>query len=147
MNTPCGCNPKCFEVVDEPQRKTLNDSGKLVILTSRMLWLCQGCSSCQMLLWRVELSLDMLTLEFITSEMKGCHHVVCKAVFLRIHTINNSRLNWALKAQVDDGGSPHNDQRRCHSSYRIISNNLYKIKNNFNFSCTNWLEDVNYRIF
>jgi len=33
------------------ERNTLKDSGKLVILTSRILWLCQGSSSRQMLFW------------------------------------------------------------------------------------------------
>ena len=39
---------------------------------------------------------------------------VCKVAFLRIHGISNGRLDRALKAQSDEGGSPHNDQRGCH---------------------------------
>ena len=39
---------------------------------------------------------------------------VCKVAFLRIHGISNGRLDRALKAQSDEGGSPHNDQQGCH---------------------------------
>ena len=39
---------------------------------------------------------------------------VCKTAFLRIHAVSNGRLNRALKAQQDAGGSPHQDQRGRH---------------------------------
>ena len=79
MNTPCGCNLKCFEVVDEPQRKKLFErfwkAGDFTIqnavAVSRLFKLPN-------VILRVELSLDMLTLEFIMSEMKGCQHVCVK---------------------------------------------------------------------
>ena len=34
---------------------------------------------------------------------------VCKVAFLAIHAISNGRLEQALKAQVDLGGSPYNN--------------------------------------
>ena len=39
---------------------------------------------------------------------------VCKKAFLRIHGISNGRLDRALRAQIKNGGSPHNDQRGRH---------------------------------
>ena len=39
---------------------------------------------------------------------------VCKKAFLRIHGISNGRLDCALRAQIKNGGSPHNDQRGRH---------------------------------
>ena len=39
---------------------------------------------------------------------------VCKKAFLRIHSISNGRLDRALRAQIANDGSPHNDQRGRH---------------------------------
>lgn len=39
---------------------------------------------------------------------------VCKKAFLRIHSISNGCLDRALRAQITNDGSPHNDQRGRH---------------------------------
>ena len=40
---------------------------------------------------------------------------VCKSAFISIHGISNGRLDCAIKAQVKSGGSPHTDERGCHT--------------------------------
>jgi len=114
-NTPSGCHLKCFETVAEPQRDSLRGSGKQPISTSQNAYIC-GCVKV------VEVSKRYTArgAESRRANSRGFYVKkgrvstrVCKAAFLEIHAISDGRLERALKAQADLGGS-HNDRRGRH---------------------------------
>ena len=116
-NTLCGCHLKCFETVAESQRKRLFEGfWKTANLNIRNAYIC-GCVKVIEVAKRytargAESQRSNSRVFYVRNGRVSTR--VCKAAFLAIHAISNGRLEQALKAQADLGGSPHNDQRGSH---------------------------------
>ena len=115
-NTPCGYSLHCFDKVDHEQRKKLfGGYWSSCDLDVQSAYLC-GCVK------TVEVKRRYTHTESSQRSHSRVYYVskgglsvrVCKKAFLRMHGISNGRLDRALRAQIKNGGSPHNDQRGRH---------------------------------
>ena len=115
-NTPCGCGLRCFDTVNREQRKKLFDGyWSSCDFNVQSAYLC-GCVKTVAVKRRYtkKASSRRLHSRVYYVSKGGLSVRVCKKAFLRIHSISNGRLDRALRAQITNDGSPHNDQRGCH---------------------------------
>ena len=115
--TPCTCPRKCFDKFRDDQIKKLFDgfweSGDF---NTQNAYLC-GCTKTietKRKYTSSEVSRRKCTRVFYLSS-EGIDVQVCKVAFLRIFGISNGRLDRALRAQILNSGSPHNDMRGKHA--------------------------------
>ena len=116
-NTPCRCNLKCFEAVPEARRERLFEGfWRSADFNAQNAYIC-GCVKVVEVAKRYVESgaASRRTSSRVYYVKNGRVSTrVCKVAFLRIHAISNGRLDRALKAQSESGGSLHNDQRGSH---------------------------------
>ena len=116
-NTPCRCNLKCFEAVPEARRERLFEGfWRSADFNAQNAYIC-GCVKVVEVAKRyVESGAASRRTSSRVYYVKNGRVLtrVCKVAFLRIHAISNGRLDRALKAQSESGGSLHNDQRGSH---------------------------------
>ena len=111
-NTPCGCGLRCFDKVNHKQRKKLFDGyWSSCDFNVQSAYLC-GCVKTVAVKRRyTKKASSQRSHSRVYYVSKGGLSVrVCKKAFLGIHSISNGRLDRALRAQITNDGSPHNDQ-------------------------------------
>lgn len=115
-DTSCGCCLHCFDKLNYEQRKRLFDGyWSSCDFNVQSAYLC-GCVKTVEVKRRYTQSASSRrshTRVYYVSK-GGISVRVCKKAFLRIHGISNGRLDRALRAQIQNNGSPHTDQRGRH---------------------------------
>ena len=116
-DTPCNCRRQCYSKVPLEQRKKLFDgfwvSGSFNVQNA---YLC-GCVKTSEVARRYtsrgsDSRRSYSRLYYVQSGAVSTR--VCKEAFLRIHGVLNGRVNRALQAQHQIGGSPPSDRRGKH---------------------------------
>lgn len=114
---PCNCSRQCYSKVPLEQRKKLFEgfwaSGSFNV---QNVYIC-GCIKTSEVARRYtsHVSDSRRSYSRVYYVQNGALSTrICKVAFLRIHGVSNGRVNRALKAQQQTGGSPSSDRRGKH---------------------------------
>lgn len=112
--TPCACKLKCCSRITTVQRNTYLITSDF---NAQNAYLC-GCIKVIDPKRRYQTSPNSSRHQYsrvFYKNRQGVSVRVCKKLFLRTFAISNGRMDRALRAQLNEGGSLHMDQRGKHT--------------------------------